>query len=118
MIVNCTIADNTALGPGGYLYLKDTSDWWVCNFILSNNEDSGGSFGSGCTGGEMWYGFEGPDPGFVDSNAGDYHLSEDAHSCIDQGGSSLVPAGITKDLDGNSRFIYEVDLGAYEYQQR
>jgi hypothetical protein len=53
---------------------------------------------------------------------GNYHLQATS-PCIDAGSNSLVPAGITTDLDGYARIvdgdgdtIDEVDMGAYEYQ--
>lgn len=69
------------------------------------------------------------DPRFVDSNAGDFHLSAGS-PCIDAGDNGAVPAGIVSDLGGNVRFFDDpltpdtgngvppiVDMGSYEYQR-
>ncbi len=58
----------------------------------------------------------------------DYHV-QPGSPCIDAGDNTAVPAGITTDLDGNSRFVDDpftpdagsgvppiVDMGAYEYR--
>jgi hypothetical protein len=55
------------------------------------------------------------DPLFVNATAQDYHLQVGS-PCIDAGDNSLVPPGVTTDLDGNKRiFNTTVDMGAYEY---
>jgi len=54
------------------------------------------------------------DPLFADAGALDFHL-QDGSQCIDAGSSSLVPAGLITDLDGNPRIRgAAVDIGAYE----
>ena len=65
----------------------------------------------------MFYsGYGGGDPGFVNPDAGDYHLQKGC-CCIDQG-LAPIPEGILTDLDGNPRIVGSgVDWGAYEYQQ-
>lgn len=55
------------------------------------------------------------DPLFVDAAGGNLRLQVGS-PCIDAGNDAAVPAGITTDLDGNPRFNYTVDMGAYEYQ--
>ena len=59
------------------------------------------------------------DPGFTDSGSpgvgggGDYHLANGS-PCIDAGDNSLIPSGVTTDLDGNMRlYNTTVDIGAY-----
>ncbi|RKY12817.1 MAG: hypothetical protein DRP82_06365, partial [Planctomycetota bacterium] len=61
------------------------------------------------------------DPQFVDAANGDYRL-KDTSPCIDAGDDTLVPSGVTTDLDGNQRVVDGnndgtaiVDIGAYEY---
>ncbi|RKY19561.1 MAG: hypothetical protein DRP63_00415 [Planctomycetota bacterium] len=61
-------------------------------------------------------------PQFVDAANGDYHL-KDTSPCIDAGDNSLVPSGVTTDLDGRQRIVdgnndgtATVDIGAFEYQ--
>jgi hypothetical protein len=54
-------------------------------------------------------------PLFADPDNGDYRLASGS-PCIDQGDNSAVPPQITVDLDGNDRFVGQVDLGPYEQQ--
>jgi PKD repeat protein len=61
------------------------------------------------------------DPLFENAAAQDYRLQAGS-PCIDAGDNSLVPPGITTDLDGNMRIFdgdgdttTTVDIGAYEY---
>lgn len=79
------------------------------------------------------------DPLFVDADGLDDIIGNEDDDlrlsagtlCIDSGINSLVPIGITTDLDGNSRFIDDpatkdtgvgkppiVDMGAYEFQAK
>jgi len=73
------------------------------------------------------------DPLFVDADGADDQFGtadDDLHlqvgsPCIDAGDNALVPAGVTTDLDGNSRIVdgdsdgtATVDIGAYDYQTR
>lgn len=54
-------------------------------------------------------------PGFTDSTSGDYHLTSSS-PCINSGdtaGWSQLPS---TDLDGNHRFVDDVDMGCYEFQ--
>ncbi len=68
------------------------------------------------------------DPLFVDPDSDDLRLSPDS-PCIDAGQNAAVPGSATTDLDGNPRFVDDlntkdtglgqcpVDMGAYEFQQ-
>ena len=56
------------------------------------------------------------DPLFVDALNGDLHLQAGSPA-MDNGDQTLLPAGITTDLDGNARVVgANVDMGAYEFQ--
>jgi uncharacterized repeat protein (TIGR01451 family) len=62
------------------------------------------------------------DPQFVaqqspgQSTAGDYRL-QDTSAAIDVGDNTLIPVGVTTDLNSNPRIVNTiVDLGAYEFQ--
>jgi parallel beta-helix repeat protein len=146
-LTNCTIADNTVsgtYGDGGGIYcsvsspvLNNSIVWgnlavglgnqictwksgsYVCEVTLNysdyadNTVDANNIKGSGTvTANDCIV----SDPVFV--GGGDYHLDSITPSpCIDAGDNSLVPSGVTTDLDGLMR-IYNstVDMGAYESQ--
>jgi hypothetical protein len=56
------------------------------------------------------------DPLFVDATNSDLHLQAGSPA-IDAGDQTLLPAGVTTDLDGNPRVAGgNVDMGAYEFQ--
>jgi parallel beta-helix repeat protein/predicted outer membrane repeat protein len=141
-ITNCTFSRNSAVNYGGAVYC-DFSSPTINNSILWNNSATSGgneiyifylpSYPSSVTlnncdvmsggyGGETGNITENscmhPDPLFVDAAGGNYHLQAGS-PCIDAGDNSLVPPGVTTDLDGNPRIYPEggtVDMGAYEYQ--
>ncbi len=70
------------------------------------------------------------DPLFLDPDDSDFHLSAGS-PCIDAADNTAVPMDITTDLDGNPRFVNDLDtqdtgvseggcpvveMGAYEFQ--
>jgi parallel beta-helix repeat protein/predicted outer membrane repeat protein len=131
-ISNCTVTDNTGSGIDCTMGASPT----LRNTIIWNNGQSEIVAGAGSTVVLNYCAYQddigGPgavipipfdscinsDPLFVDAAGRDYHLQAGS-PCIDAGDNSLVPAGITTDLDGNPRIYPEggtVDIGAYEYQ--
>ncbi len=108
----------------------------VTNCILFGNNSPDELFGTGTVaysniqGGWPGTGNIDADPLFVDPANGDYHLSAGS-PCIDGADNTAVPAGVTTDLDGNPRFVDDldtpdtgnpegvnpiVDMGVYEFQ--
>jgi hypothetical protein len=123
LLISNTVCNNT----GGGVIIREGSDVYLKNNIFSNNFFYGINIGQGCWwdvaynnvfGSEENYygdledqtGINGNisvDPLFVDSAAGDYHLSPES-PCIDAGDlTDPVPQG------GGLR----IDMGALEYQQ-
>jgi predicted outer membrane repeat protein len=139
-ITNCTFSGNSARG-GGAVYCRENSSPTINNCVLWDNSARLGNeiyveeeyFSpplvtlNNCdvTPGGYWDWFTGSitenncihlDPLFVDAAGGNYRLQATS-PCIDAGDNSLVPVGITTDLDGNARIQNgTVDMGAYEYQ--
>ena len=142
-VTNCTISGNSA-DYGGGVYCSNSSNPTLNNCILwDNSAPLGGDeilAAAGCTVtlnyccvDNTGYGGGGTidennciydDPQFVDPANGNYHL-KDTSPCIDEGDNSLVPSGVTTDLDGEPRIVdgddppdgtATVDIGAYEYQ--
>jgi hypothetical protein len=122
-VLNNTILwGNTASGLGNQIYTWTTGA--TCTVTLNysdyadNTIDSNNIKGSGtvtATNGIV------SDPVFLDAGTpgqwggGDYHL-DSTSPCIDVGSNSLVPSGVTTDLDGLARIENStVDMGAYEY---
>jgi predicted outer membrane repeat protein len=113
-ITNCTLASNQGFMDGA-VYNQSGSAVIVNSIIWSNTppinqiNDPGGlmtvSF-SDIQGG--WTGSGANNisinPEFEDQFNGDFHL-QDTSPCIDAGDNSQVPAGITTDLDGTTRFL-------------
>jgi hypothetical protein len=142
-LTNLSLSGNVATTGGG-LY-NDTSNPVVNNSILWGNSDDGGSGaaaqiyninsstplisysivqGSGGGGSNL-----DDDPDFLrdpddggdgwgvggNDDYGDLHLKTDSPA-INAGDNSLVPVGVTVDLDNNARIVGTiVDMGAYEY---
>lgn len=145
-IINCTISGNTAWFGGGIYFGDETGGIAngmiaVQNSIIYGNTTRNGiardigvygicSLEYCCIAGSgspyLFY-YSIPisisigvtnDPLFVGS--GDYHLqnSPTVSPCKNTGSNSLIPSGISTDLDGNSRiFSTAVDMGAYEIQE-
>ncbi len=129
---NCTMTRNDAEDKGGALYNNYDSDATAYNSIIYgntantgldwHNEDTDSSFSAySCdiyTSNPPGLANISQIPGFLASS--NYHLRPDS-PCIDAGNNSLVPSGLTTDLDGNLRItdgdgncIARVDMGAYE----
>ena len=109
-IVNSTIVDNNATTDGG-LRATGGATYTLQNTIVTNN-----------TGGDVTAGFTqttslvGASVDFVDAANDNYRLAATATNAIDQGTDALATAaGLTTDLDGNTRFVGTVDIGAFEF---
>ena len=108
---NCILWGNSARNKGNEIYIRDSSSSCTLNSCCV---DSTGY--AGVTSNIVENNCINADPQFVDPANGDYHL-QDTSPCIDAGDDSLVPGGVTTDLDGNPRIANgTVDIGAYEYQ--
>jgi glucuronoarabinoxylan endo-1,4-beta-xylanase len=131
-IINCTFSGNSAsYGNGIYNYSSSTDVnnsifWGEINEIVNNTGTLTVSY-SDIQGGFTGTGNINADPCFVDAVSGNLRLKF-ASLCIDAGNNAVVPEGITKDMDGRSRFmdvpavadtgsgtVPIVDMGAYEY---
>jgi uncharacterized delta-60 repeat protein len=109
-ITNCILWNNSATGGGNEIYIYDSSS----SVTLNNSDVTSGGYG-GETGNITENSCIHSDPLFVNAAGGNYRL-QGTSPCIDSGDNTLVPAGITTDLDGNLRIQNgTVDLGAYEY---
>ncbi len=137
VVINCTIANNVSNGNGGGIFVNE-ADITLDNTIIWGNaaawnghqiftEDvsaeiimnycdySDGANDVAGVGTVTPAGCINVDPLFVDAPSQDYHL-EATSPCVDAGDDSLLPPGITADLDGNTRFnSVTVDIGAYEH---
>ena len=140
IIINCTFSGNSApSGDGGGMY-STTNTSTLTNCILWGNTDSGptdvsaqiwggGTVTYSCVQGD-YPGTDNidADPIFLDAANGDLRLGG-CSPCVDAGSNGSVPAGVTNDLAGNSRFEDDtgvadtgagtppiVDMGAYERQ--
>jgi len=117
---NCILWGNSASSSGDEIYIYDDPSYpsyATLNYCCVDNTGYGGK-----TGNIKEYRCIHKDPQFVDAANGDYHL-KDTSPCIDAGDNSLVPSGVTTDLDGNQRIVdgdndstATVDIGAYEKQ--
>jgi hypothetical protein len=149
-IINCTIALNTvggaAVGNGGGIYCRGSVTVELYNTIIWNNNctDYGKEIYAdspeptvilkSCDFANALGDIDVPgtyttencifnNPLFINTGAGNFRLLSGS-PCIDVGNNSLVPVGITTDLDGSPRIVDgiapwdgpRVDIGAYEYQ--
>jgi uncharacterized repeat protein (TIGR01451 family) len=158
VLTNVSFSGNTATGSGGAIRnALNAPALAVRNTVMWNNRDASGtgtlaasisnesgsvanfsaSLVQGCKPGGNWLapcGTDGggnladSDPLFVATTGGNFRLS-DYSPAIDAGNNSLIPSGVTTDLDGNPRRYNDtgvtdtgtgtapiVDLGAYEKQ--
>ncbi|RKY16086.1 MAG: hypothetical protein DRP63_06095 [Planctomycetota bacterium] len=108
---NCILWNNSAGSAGNQIHIEDSGSSCTLNYCCVDNTGYGGQTGN-ITENNCIH----SDPQFVDAANGDYHL-KDTSPCIDRGNNTLVPSGVTTDLDGNPRIVNGiVDIGAYEYQ--
>jgi Protein of unknown function (DUF1565) len=135
-LINCTFTANTApTGNGGAVFDVSSSSPTLANCILWLDSASSGNeiFNTDSTSSptvsfsDVDGGYGGisninSDPQFIrnaNPTAGDYgNLQlQQSSPCTDAGNSTLVPAGITTDLQGAPRLTSGmVDMGAYESQ--
>ncbi len=136
LLNNCNIVNNRSAFPGGGVYLTASASLTLNNSIVWGNKTGTGtnniSIASGTVnasysdieGGYAGTGNMNADPLFMNpqpassapTTLGDYRLQSCSPS-IDAGNNTLVPSGITFDLDANARiFNTTVDMGAYELQ--
>jgi len=130
------LADTTVTGHAGYGVVALAGSSTIANSILWGDATGETFLGfSGFLDGSysdvQGGGFSGPgninaDPHFVNPGAGDWRLGANSPA-VDSGNNAAVPAGVTTDLAGLSRFIDDpavadtgsgtppiVDMGAYE----
>ncbi len=135
-LVNVTFSGNTAGFDGGAMFNTESNPT-ITNCILWGNNATfvdeifnnasnpvisysivEGSGGSG-VGWNPTFGSDGgnnldTDPLFVDEFLGNVRLTV-CSPAIDAGNDAAIPAGVTTDLDGNARILFDaVDMGAYE----
>jgi hypothetical protein len=145
LIINNTITMNTASNPylgergGGVavmLYSNTNKMSMANNIVAFNssgiysltypphvllNNDVFNSPGPNYSGLSPGTGDISMDPGFADAIAGDFHLTSSS-PCLDSGSNSVVPTGLSTDIEGNPRIsdgngngTSLVDMGAFEF---
>jgi hypothetical protein len=117
---NCTVASNTAHSGGGVSLPASGAAYVTNSVVFYNSATTGlnyqaGPFFSYCCTTPLPAGAGNftNEPGFLNLDAGDFHLQTNS-PCINAGLNSAVAGPI--DLDGNPRISGgAVDLGAYEF---
>ncbi|MBP5621697.1 MAG: hypothetical protein J6X44_06755, partial [Thermoguttaceae bacterium] len=128
-ITNSSISKNFATRDGGGIYADPQSPGSIYNSIVAINSkgDLYGSFNGDCVltsdvskvNGEKIYEYVQNLPLFIDSENGDYRLTENSQA-IDLGNNEYAHSidldDNSKDLANNPRFVGKtIDIGAYEY---
>lgn len=117
-ITGCTIANNTGVNWGGVSSVMTGGEFRNC--IIWGNTDSNGnvsnflsnSFVNSCSNPlPDGVGNISADPSFLSPGAGNFRLSEGS-PCINAGDNTYNTQEL--DLDGNTRIIGTIDMGAYE----
>jgi len=122
-ISNCIMWGDSAEGQGPEVYLN-----YYSLLTITYSDVAGGQAGVGGSGTLDWgNGSIDADPLFVAPAYGSYRILHGS-PCIDAGDNDVVPADVTTDLEGNSRFIDDegtpdtgngdppiVDMGSYEF---
>jgi hypothetical protein len=120
-LYNCTVVGNSATYGGGMrfgnclnciVYYNTSANWY----------DTSEKFTNSCTypTQSTWQVTDGNitnDPSFVNTNAGNYRLSQ-VSPCINAGANAFVTTNMPTDMDGHHRIDFFngiVDMGCYEY---
>lgn len=134
ILINCTIVGNKA-NDGGGIFNNSNASPAIRNTIVYGNSSGINSYGGsnatitnsqvqGRAGGTDGNIDGGANPGFVNpvgaelapNASGEYRLQA-CSPAINRGENTMLPAGLTKDADGNMRTVHTVvDIGAFEYQ--
>jgi hypothetical protein len=119
VISDCSFSNNgpkAMLNEGSPMAIRNSIIWGSPIAISIPYEDNTAIYYSNIQGG--WTGTGGnninADPLFLQPGCHNLRLGTDS-PCMNAGDNSLIPSGITTDLDGNPRILEGiVDLGAYE----
>jgi len=102
---------NTASTSGNEIYISDSGCSCTLNYSCVDNTGYGFGAGVPTTTIDDSNNCIFVDPQFVDAAGGDYHL-QDTSPCIDNGDNSLVPSGVTTDLDGVTSVLWMATMTA------